>query len=768
MDKQYNHKTFEDKIYQKWEEEEKFSPTEKPGSEPYTIMMPPPNANDPLHVGHAMFVTVEDILIRYQRMNGRAALWLPGTDHAGIETQFVFEKKLKKEGKSRFNFDRETLYKMIWDYVIENSAIATEQLKKIGASADWSRFKFMLDKDIVEIVLKTFKQMADDGLVYRSEKLVNYCTKCGTAFSELEVDHEEVVGKLYFVKYRLVNDKQNKEKEENQKGAKDEEIVVATTRPETIFADTAIAINPNHPKAYKYSGKKAINPLNGAELPIIFDEAVDVEFGTGALKITPFHDQTDFEIWERHKDKMSTPKCVVGMNGKLTTEAGEFSNLKVHIAKPMIIKKLEDEDRIEKIENHPHTLGLCYRCGTIIEPLPLSQFFIKVKPLTEKVLKTIDEGEVKVYGAGYDKILRHWLENLKDWNVSRQVVWGIRMPVWYNVEAIKTKDREINADIKVAFINKKGELISGEIDKLLGKYSLSEIQKGLQSLQAPKTARYVISTDSPGVSYIQETDTFDTWFSSAQWPYTTLMTGKDGDLKRFYPTQVMETGYDILPFWVMRMLMMGIYKTGKAPFSSVYLHGLVRDEQGQKMSKSKGNVTNPIEVIDKYGADALRMALVMSTSAGKDSNTGENKIRGMRNFTNKIWNAARFVMINQENNKNESEVVVGKLDKEFNKKLDEVSKSITNHLESFRIGLAAEEVYNQFWHWYCDEMIEQSKNGDLSNKALISGLVVFLKLLHPFVPFVTEAVYDELKKSGLIVGDDMLITSSWPKTNETN
>lgn len=746
MDKQYNHKITEEKIYKKWEGLDKFSPVDNPEAKPYTIMMPPPNANDPLHLGHALFVTIEDILIRYQRMNGRAALWLPGTDHAGIETQFVFEKKLKKEGKSRFNYDRETLYKMIWDYVQKNSDVAVTQLKKIGASADWDRFKFMLDKDIVEIVLQTFKQMHDDGLVYRSEKLVNYCTKCGTAFSELEVNHEERIGKLYFVKYKLVDG--------------DGDLVVATTRPETIPADTAIAINPNHPKAYKYSGKKVINPLNNKELPIIFDEAVDPDFGTGALKITPFHDQTDFEIWERHKDEMISPISVVGFDGKLTANAGEFSNLKAHIAKPMVVKKLQEENRIEKTESYKHVMGLCYRCGTVIEPLPLSQFFIKVKSLTDKVLKAVDDGEVKIHGAGYDKILRHWLENLKDWNVSRQIVWGIRMPVWYNVQAIKTKDRKINANISVSFINKAGELVSGKIEGLLGDYSLSEINKGLQSLQAPKTAEYVISIDSPGVSYIQETDTFDTWFSSAQWPYTTLMTGKEGDYKKFYPTNVMETGYDILPFWVMRMLMMGIYKTGKTPFSDVYLHGLVRDERGQKMSKSKGNVTNPIDVIEKYGADALRMALVMSTSAGKDSNTGENKIRGMRNFTNKIWNAARYIILNWETEDQGTEI--GKLDKEFKKELSEISDSITNHLDKFRIGLAAEEVYNQFWHWYCDEMIEKSKSGELSKKALLGGLMVFLKLLHPFVPFVTEAVLEELVKSKLIDEDEMLISSSWP------
>ncbi|KKS80316.1 MAG: Valine-tRNA ligase [Candidatus Beckwithbacteria bacterium GW2011_GWA2_43_10] len=645
--------------------------------------MPPPNANDPLHVGHAMFVTVEDIFIRYQRMLGKSVLWLPGTDHAGIETQYVFEKKLKKEGKSRFDFDRKTLYRMIWDYVQENSGTAIIQMKKLGASADWTRTKFTLDKDIVEQVTDTFIKLYKDGLVYKDLKLVNFCTKCGTAFSNLEVKHVEEKNKLYYVKYKLTG------------GGF---IAVATTRPETIFADMAIAINPKHKLAKKLKGKKAINPLTRKEMPLIEDRAVKLKFGTGMLKITPFHDQTDWEIWKRHEKELASPRAVIDENGRMTKDAGKYAGLKTHIAREEVIKELD----LEKIDNnYQNSVGKCYRCGRVIEPLPLPQFFIKVKPLTEKVLAALKKGEVKIYGSGHDKILKYWLENLEDWNISRQIVWGIRMPVWYE----KTD--------------------------------------------------FVVSRVCPGKGYVQETDTFDTWFSSAQWPVVTLKT-RPGDFEKFYPTDIMETGYDILPFWVMRMLMIGVYLTGKVPFEKVYLHGLVRDEKGQKMSKSKGNVINPVEVVEKYGADALRMALVMSTTAGQDSAVGEGKIRGMRNLTNKIWNAARFIIMNRKRKtKNEKRKTKDKI---FKQKLIQIIKQVSKQLNDLKPGLAAETVYNEFWHWFCDEKIEEAKEGKISQKTLLEGLRIFLKLLHPFVPFVTEAVWQQLPRAR----EKMLISSLWP------
>jgi len=734
MDKKYKHSDFEEKIYKQWEKSGGFAP-DMDAKKTFTIIMPPPNANDPLHVGHAMFVTIEDILTRYHRMLGEAALWLPGTDHAGIETQFVFEKKLAKKDKSRFEYDRETLYKMIWDYVQENSDIAVRQLKKIGASADWSRFKFMLDPSMVKIVIETFKKLCKDGLVYRDLRLVNFCTKCGTAFSDLEVNHIEQKTPLYYMKYGP--------------------LTLATVRPETKFGDTAIEVHPDDKRYKKWIGKEVeVEGLLGKfKMKVIADSRVDMEFGTGVVKVTPAHDKNDFDVWLKHKGEIPGPKLAIGFDGKMTKLAGPYEGMRVKAARAKIVEDLKKKGLLVKTdENYVNNIGVCYRCNTVIEPLPLPQFFVKVKPLTKMALKALKEKKTVVYGAGHDKILKHWLKNLNDWNVSRQIVWGIRMPIWYKIGKIQDLGFK-NQDIYVKFVDKKKRVREGRVGKLLSEYSLKEISDGLQELRAPVGAKYKVSPTPPSEDYLQETDTFDTWFSSAQFPYTTLMTTKKNDFEKFYPTSVMETGYDILPFWVMRMLFMGLYKTGKVPFESVYLHGLVRDEKGRKMAKSKGNVINPLEIIERHGADALRMALVMSTTAGKDSSTGEEKIRGMRNLTNKIWNAARFVMMDKEKN---TEGVKG--DEEFLKRLDGVVREVSKQLDDLKPGLAAETVYKEFWHWFCDECIESNKRQEISDKALSEGLMVFLKLLHPFVPYVTEAVWGELGNKGV------LMNSEWPRT----
>ena len=702
MEKNYDHKQ-EEKIISAWEKSGVFAAPTKDdakaaGKKPFTIIMPPPNANDPLHVGHAMFVTIEDILIRYHRMMGDAALWLPGTDHAGIETQFVFEKKLAKQGKSRYDFDRKTLYQMIADYVDENSGVAINQMKRLGASADWTRFKFTLDKDIVDQVTDTFIKLYKDGLVYKGVRLVNYCTRCGTGYSELEVEHEEREDKLYFINYGP--------------------LTVATTRPETMLGDVAVAVNPKDKRFKSLLGQEVDLPLSDRKIKIIADEMVDMEFGTGAVKVTPSHDSADWEIAERQGwdvMKMAKEFQVIGQNGKMTETAGKYAGLSIVLAREAIVTDLKN--KLTETKPLTHSVGICYRCHRVIEPLPMSQFFIKVRGMADKAIEAIDKGEIKVHGVGRDKILRQWLVNLKDWNISRQIVWGIRLPVW-----------------------NKGE-------------------------------EFKVSKTSPGEEWTQETDTFDTWFSSGQWPVITLKTNKPGDFEYFYPTGVMETAYDILPFWVMRMLMLGIYMTGKVPFKEVYFHGLVRDEQGRKMSKSIGNVVNPMVLVEKYGADALRMALVMSTTPGNDSNVGESKVRGMRNLANKIWNAARYVK--EGSTWEESRVratIPGETfagppseeifasDEEFRKKLDLVTEDVTRQLEDLKIGLAAETVYNEFWHWYCDAAIETNKKGDIGSAALKDGLAVFLKLLHPFVPFVTEAVWKEV-----FPNEGLLAASSWPK-----
>lgn len=751
MDKQYNFKEHEERIYGLWEKAGAFAPDPDPKAEPFTVIMPPPNANDPLHIGHAMFVAVEDILCRYNRMKGKAVLWLPGTDHAGIETQFVFEKKLAKKGKSRFDFDRKTLYAMIWDYVKENSNTATEQMKKLGASADWSRQKFTLDEDVVTEVMSTFMKMHEEGLIYRDLRLVNYCTKCGTSFSELEAMHVEQKTKLYYVRYKMVDG--------------DDHVVVATTRPEPIFADTHIAVNPNDEKNKHLIGKKVQNPMTEAEMEIIGDEFVDPEFGTGIVKLTPAHDFNDFHVAQKHGLPM---REAIDSRGKIVRGGGELAGLNVNQAREKAEEVLVEKGLVEKIDgDYKNTVKTCYRCGRTLEPLPLPQFFVKVKPLTKKVLEALDKDETVVYGAGYDKVLRHWLENLKDWNISRQIVWGIRIPVWYDL------GDEANKGLQLTYFDAAGNWVTRSAEGVIAKNEEQEANDSLQQLVAPIQAKFVVSPTRPGKHFVQETDTFDTWFSSSQWPYVTLMTNKEGDFERYYPTSVLETAYDILIFWVMRMLLMGIYKTGKVPFRSVYLHGLIRDEKGKKMSKSKGNVINPLDVIEKYGADALRMALVIRSSPGQDKNVGEQDIRAMRNLGNKIWNAARYVTsANQDALTKLKEKPVVSSGKDFDeeyvagrnyeKKLKGVVGQVSKQLESFRVGWAAETAYNEFWHWFCDECIEANKQGYLSAEDLKRGLLVFLKLLHPFVPMVTEAAYQQLRAEGVVGGGELLMTEEWP------
>lgn len=776
MDKAYQHQQHEGEITKLWEAQDAFNPDSVRAyktehnlpttDKSFSIVMPPPNANDPLHIGHAMFVALEDAMIRFHRMLGDDTLWAPGTDHAGIETQFVFEKKLKKNNQSRFQFDRETLYKMIWDYVQENSGIAQDQMKRMGASADWSRFTFMLDPKVVEIVLKTFTELYEKDLIYRDYRLVNYCTKCGTAFSELEVKHVEQVDPLYYMKYGP--------------------FTIATVRPETKFRDTALAVNPEDQRYKDALGKTFEIPglLGPITMTVVADEEVDPEFGTGIMKVTPAHDPHDFELGKRY-DLPVTP--IIGLDGRMDftwffekaekeqidqkylDRAHKYHGKKVAEARKLMVEDLKEDGLLIKTDDkYLHTVGTCYRCGTIIEPLPLPQFFVSVKPLTKEVLSALKNGDVKVIGSGHDKILKHWLENLKDWNISRQIVWGIRIPVWYSISE--------NPDLEIHFTD-NGQRVSGKIGKLLETYTLNQIKSTLQELRPPMNAKYVVSTTSPGDDFLQETDTFDTWFSSAQWPYTILHAHNDTDFARFYPTQVMETGYDILPFWVMRMLMMGLFKTGKVPFETVYLHGLVRDQKGQKMSKSKGNVINPLTVIDQYGADALRMALVIRSTPGLDKSVGDPDFRAMRNLTNKLWNAARFLKeglgrVQSDNDSAEAQTAetfdTSANDAEFQKRLDALIAQVTQQLNDFKLGLAAETLHNEFWHWFCDECIEQAKKGQLSPTVLSEGLVTFLKLLHPFMPYVTEAVWQQLRREPLpwlSISDDAecMIFTAWPR-----
>ncbi len=748
MDKNYDHNTNEEKINSLWEKEEAFTAVVDDNKPPFSIIMPPPNANDPLHVGHAMFVAVEDILIRFHRMKGDATLWLPGTDHAGIETQFVFEKKLAKEGKSRFNFDRETLFKMIWDYVQTNSNIAVDQMKRLGASADWGKFKFTLDSGVVKLVNDTFLKLYNDGLVYRGERLVNYCPKCGTGYSELEVEHETRTSSMVYMKYGP--------------------FTIATVRPETKFRDTALAVNPNDERYKKFIGQtvEVVGLLGPTKMIIVPDPEVDPEFGTGIMKVTPAHDAHDFELGRKF-DLPVNP--LIGLDGRMNFEwfleqentdpkyrarAERYHKQKAGEVRKLMIDDLREDGLLVKIDDaYSHRASVCYRCKTVLEPVPLPQFFIKTRPLADAALKALDNDETKILGVGREKILRHWLTNVRDWNISRQIVWGIRIPAWYNAAGHETR-------IVVSFIDPHNTQHRGTIDQLVRNgFTIRDIKKGLQQVIVPVSGEkennvpFVIQTEEPqsdGV-WIQETDTFDTWFSSGQWPVVTLMSEGKDVFDYFYPTTVMETGYDILPIWVMRMMLLCIYTTGKSPFETVYLHGLVRDETGRKMSKSIGNVINPIVMVSKYGADALRMALVMSSTPGQDKNVGESSIRGMRNFSNKIWNATRFVLSMEANEADHSV--------DFEAKLNNCVLEVTTLLNETKIGLAAETIYNVFWHWYCDEVIESAKSGQIGKSQIEKGLMTLLKLLHPFVPYVTEAVWSFLDAKD----SPILATTTWPK-----
>lgn len=713
MDKAFTPSSVEEELYARWEREGAFVPVKNAGKKPFTVILPPPNANANLHLGHAMYV-VEDIMVRYHRMKGDPTLWLPGADHAGFETQFVYEKHLAKQGKSRFDFGRDELYRNIWDFVHQNRGIMEGQLKRLGFSLDWSRLTFTLDPQVVSVVYKTFKRLYDDGLVYRGMRLVNYCTKCGTGFSDLEVKHVEQKDPLYYMKYGP--------------------FLLATVRPETKFGDTAVAVHPSDKRYKDWVGKDIeFEGLTGTiRLKVVADEAVDPSFGTGVVKVTPAHDPTDFEIGKRH----GLPAVqVIGFDGKLMGPAGPYAGMRVRAARAKVVDDLTAKGLIDHVDQeYVHTVGTCYKCGTTLEPLPMAQWFVKVAPLAANAVGAIKKKEVSFVPKRFEKTAIQWLTNFHDWNISRQCVWGMRIPAF----------------------------------------------------KCTTCPDHWVVTDGPaptscdvcgGTTLVQDEDTFDTWFSSGQWPFATLLkndavhgiTGPESDFETFYPTSVMETGYDILPWWVCRMLMLGLYATGKVPFTTVYLHGLVRDAKGQKMSKSKGNVVDPIEMVTKYGADALRMTLVFGTAAGNDQCLSEDKIRGMRNFANKLWNMSRFFVMNLEEAKIDDlpafdrKATTHENDAAIVKELDALTASVTRDMEKYRYSDAAQKLYDFAWHTVADVYIEANKErfraGDTQALACYRYiLTTLIAMLHPFMPFVTEAIWGTLPGAS----GTLLTVSPWP------
>lgn len=767
MNSTYTHTDYEGKIYKRWEESGAFNPDTQenadPKKSPYTILLPPPNANASLHAGHAMFV-IEDILIRFHRMMGHPTLWIPGTDHAGFETQYVYEKHLAKQGKSRFQFDSQTLYKDIYAFVQENSGVIFDQLKTLGFSCDWSRSTFMLDQKVIDTVYETFRKMAADGLVYRDNYIVNYSPKSGTAFSELEVNYVERKDPLYYIQYGP--------------------FTIATVRPETKFRDVALAANPEDPRYKEWIGKTITfdGLLGPVEMVVLPDPEVDMEFGTGIMKVTPAHDAHDFALGKKHNLPV-TP--IIDLMGKmdfswfLQNQNDEFPNSKIqkyreraeryHGKKVMEARKLIVEDMlaaglITKVdENYTHNVAVDYKTNGDIEPMVMPNWFISTKPLAAPAIQAAKEKRVQFVPARFEQTYYQWLENIRDWPISRQIVWGIRIPVWYNVKE--------NPDLIVTYLTPEQNRTTSTISEAVRNYMLEDISKGLQSLRAPVTATYVISSTSPGVDYIQETDTFDTWFSSGQWPLTTLGFPDSPDFKRFYPTQVLDTMWDILFFWVSRMIMLGLYRTGSVPFSTVYLHSMVTDEKGAKMSKSKGNVVNPIDLVAKYGADALRMALVAGSAPGNPIALSENKVRGYRNFSNKLWNIGRYIEILSEKPEiKDKSAETGAIelhndDKELIADLEALITSTTESLEKYRFSDAALALYDFVWNRLASDYLEKTKSRTDSQVVLSTLIRVFstcLHLLHPFIPFVTEAIWEEWKTSGITPAPGLLITSQWP------
>ena len=702
----YNPKETEEKIYKLWEESGFFNPDKNtnPEAKPFTLIMPPTNANGSLHAGHGLVMTIEDIMVRYKRMSGFKTLWLPGLDHAGFETQVVYEKKLEKENRTRFDIEPKELYKEILDFTLNNSTNIKSQIRKMGASCDWSREKFTLDSDIVNTVYKTFKKLSLDDLVYRGNRIVSWCTKHQTSFSDLEIENVEQVDSFYYLKYGP--------------------FTIATSRPETKFGDKYVVMHPEDKRYFDYKDGQKIELewINGPiTATVIKDSAIDMEFGTGVMTITPWHDATDFEIAERHNlDK----EQIIDENGKLLPIAGEFAGLHIKKARPLIIEKLKNKGLLEKVdENYKHIVRTCYKCGTVIEPQIKSQWFIKMKPLAEKALQKIENDEIKYIPEHYKKITTHWLSNIMDWNISRQIVWGIPIPAKICTEC---GGGQVDIDNKISKCDKCG----GNVE--------------------------------------QDKDTFDTWFSSGQWPFATLGYPDSKDFKDFYPTDVMETAGEIIFFWVARMIMLGLYITGEVPFKTVYLHGLVLDAKGQKMSKSKGNVIDPMILTEKFGTDALRMGLVIGNTPGTSLALSEDKIKAYKHFANKIWNITRFVLLNTENWKDKKPDVISEQDQEILVELDKLIKDVTLDMDNYRFYLAAEKLYHYVWHTFADKIIEESKEKLKSDSAetlesiryiLRHILETSLILLHPFMPFITEEIWENLENED---NKNMLLVTSWP------
>lgn len=708
--KNYNPKDVEERLYKTWMENGYFEGQIKKDAPSYSIVMPPPNITGQLHMGHALDNTLQDILIRYRRMQGYGTLWVPGTDHASIATEAKIVEALAKEGVKKEDLGREKFLDRAWDWRRQYGGRICEQLKKMGSSCDWSRERFTMDEGCSEAVRKVFVKLYNEGLIYRGERMINWCSHCKTSISDAEVEYEELPGSFWHLKYPFADGSGY--------------IELATTRPETMLGDTAVAVNPNDERYKDLVGKMLILPIVNKEIPLIADDYVDMEFGTGVVKITPAHDPNDFEVGLRHGLEVIT---VTTEDGHMNENAGKYAGMDIYECRKAIVEELDKQGYLIKIEPHSHNVGTCYRCHTPVEPRVSKQWFVKMKPLAGPAIDVVKQGKVKFVPERFNKIYFHWMENIKDWCISRQLWWGHQIPAWYCEDC-----GEIIVDMK-------------------------------DPKACPKCS---------GKHLHRDPDTLDTWFSSALWPFSTLGWPEDTEeMKYFFPTNTLVTGYDIIFFWVARMIFSSVKHTGEIPFDTVFIHGIVRDEQGRKMSKSLGNGIDPLEVIDKYGADALRFTLATGNSPGNDMRYSEKRVIASAGFANKLWNAARFIHMNID-----GKPIEGKLpknlaleDKWILSKFNTLVKEVTENLDKFELGIAVGKLYDFIWDYLCDWYIELSKirfNTDETSDKTVREVIVYvmtqtLKLLHPFMPFITEEIWQSLSDEG-----ETIMLSKWPEYKE--
>lgn len=711
LESKFNPKDFEDKIYKNWEESGYFKPSEDKNKKPYTIVIPPPNITGKLHMGHALDETIQDLLIRYKRMQGYNTLWLPGTDHAAIATEAKVVAKLKEEGISKEDLGREEFLNRAWEWKKEYGGIIINQIKKLGCSCDWDRERFTMDEGLSNAVKHVFVELYNKGLIYKGKKMINWCPYCKTSISDAEVEYEEEPTHLWHIKYK-VKDEENRY------------VIVATTRPETMLGDTGVAVHPADERYKDLVGKTVILPIMNKEIPVVADEFVEKEFGTGAVKLTPAHDPNDYESGERHGLEVVE---VFDETGKMNDLVPEYEGMDLYEAREKIVEKLKEIGALVKIEDYTHNVGKCYRCHHRIEPKISEQWFVKMDTLAKPAIDAVRNGEVKFIPERFDKTYFNWMENIRDWCISRQLWWGHRIPAYYCKECG-------NMQVSESEITKCNKCGSKNIE--------------------------------------QDDETLDTWFSSALWPFSTLgWPERTEDFKYFYPTDTLVTGYDIIFFWVARMIFSAIEHTGKAPFKNVFIHGIVRDSQGRKMSKSLGNGIDPIEVIDKYGTDALRFSLILGISPGNDIRYMPEKLEAASNFANKLWNASKFVLGNLENYKEiefkDIENDLTYADKWILSKLNVLVAEITNNIDGFELGVFAQKIYDFIWNEFCDWYIEMVKprlynENDKTKLAamytLNKVLADSLKLLHPIMPFITEEIYTKLYNN-----DESIMISKWPE-----